>query len=98
MDALRGAEFFTPDGDDADFKVVTGRVCDLVDALRRADLCGTVSLSPETVVAAAFIVYKSDAIPRRCYIYFIFSTQKIGLILNISVDQLNAKTTTGKGC
>ena len=34
MDVLRGAEFYTPDGDGADFKVVTGRVCDLVDALR----------------------------------------------------------------
>ena len=73
LDVLRGTEFFTPDGDEADFKVLTGRICDLVDALRRADMCGTVSLSPETVVAAAFIVYKSDAIPRRCYIYFIFS-------------------------
>ena len=71
MDALRGAEFFTPDGDDADFKAVTGRICDLVDALRRGDLSGTVPLSPETIVASAFIVYKSEAIPRRYAISFV---------------------------
>ena len=66
MDVLRGAAFYTPDGDGADFKMVTGRVCDLVDALRRADMSGTaVPLSPETIVATAFIVYKSEAIPRR---------------------------------
>ena len=66
LDVLRGAAFYTPDGDGADFNAVTGRVCDLVDALRRADMSGTaVPLSPETIVAAAFIVYKSEAIPRR---------------------------------
>ena len=66
MNVLRGAAFYTPDGDEADFKVMTGRVCDLVDALRRADMSGTaVPLSPETIVAAAFLVYKSEAIPRR---------------------------------
>ena len=68
LDVLRGTEFFTPDGDEADFKVLTGRICDLVDALRRADMSGTVPLSPETVVAAAYIVYKSEAIPRRYHL------------------------------
>ena len=65
MDVLKGAEFFTSVGDEADFKLVSGRICDLVDALRRSDMSGMVLLSPETVVATAFIVYKSEAIARR---------------------------------